>query len=363
MVSLFKNERIAMAFAAMEYPIYTFFFVYVIPWVCIIWSVVHGFAASVFWACQGVYLSLNSSDENRGRRAGIFWSIYMMGAVFGNVCAYILMRFMDVQSGGGPGWNGSTSILFIFLGTVSMVGPAVLFKLKPSQEVMERQKKNTILRDVQSVLKLLFTPKMLCLVPLFCCLGFQSIFVNSMYNRQIVNKSDISLYMIVYTVVEVFAGFLHGWCIDKIGLFPMLIGYLVLGASSLALAYYANAAQNLLFLPLYVLFSLTDSGFQTFCLTVVGKYFKDNKTIGNAIFRMFQSLGGGICYLTGQLFVDEGAASSTPQQLLQEIVLCLSFFVLCFIFYTVFYFMYEKRNKPTSELLQTLSIAKNCSVC
>lgn len=174
------------------------------------------------------------------------------------------MRFMDVQSGGGPGWNGSTSILFIFLGTVSMIGPGVLFKLKPSQEVMERQKKNTILRDVQSVLKLLFTPKMLCLVPLFCCLGFQSIFVNSMYNRQIVNKSDISLYMIVYTVVEVFAGFLHGWCIDKIGLFPMLIVYLVLGASSLALAYYANAAQNLLFLPLYVLFSLTDSGFQTF---------------------------------------------------------------------------------------------------
>ena len=173
------------------------------------------------------------------------------------------MRFMDVQSGGGPGWNGSTSVLFIFLGTVSMVGPAILFKLKPSQEVMERQK-NAVLRDVQNVLKLLFTPKMLCLVPLFCCLGFQSIFVNSMYNRQIVNKSDISLYMIVYTVVEVFAGFLHGWCIDKIGLFPMLIAYLALGASSLALAYYANAAQNLLFLPLYVLFSLTDSGFQTF---------------------------------------------------------------------------------------------------
>ena len=35
----------------------------------------------VFWACQGVYLSLNSTDANRGRLAGMFWSIYMMGAV------------------------------------------------------------------------------------------------------------------------------------------------------------------------------------------------------------------------------------------------------------------------------------------
>ena len=95
----------------------------------------------------------------------------------------------------------------------------------------------------------------------------------------------------------------------------------------------------------------------------MGKYFKDNKTIGNAIFRMFQSLGGGICYLTGQLFVDKGAASSTPQQLLQEIILCLSFFVLCFIFYTVFYIIYERRNKPNNEILQTLVITKNCSVC
>ena len=66
-------------------------FVYVVPWFCIAWSYIHGFASSVisfisnhsevFWACQGVYLSLNSTDANRGRLAGMFWSIYMTGAV------------------------------------------------------------------------------------------------------------------------------------------------------------------------------------------------------------------------------------------------------------------------------------------
>lgn len=68
MVSLFKNHRIAVACAAMEYPclfdplvtcrIYTYVFVYVIPWLCILWSCIHGFASSVFLpsisSCLGV---------------------------------------------------------------------------------------------------------------------------------------------------------------------------------------------------------------------------------------------------------------------------------------------------------------------
>ena len=111
---------------------------------------------------------------------------------------------------------------------------------------------------------MIVTPKMLLLVPLFACLGFQSIFVNSMYNRQIDDRSDIALYMIVYTVIEVISGFIHGWCIDRIGLYPMLLVYILMGVGSLVLSYFANTWQNHVFIVLYCLFSLTDSGFQTF---------------------------------------------------------------------------------------------------
>ena len=68
---------------------------------------------------------------------------------------------------------------------------------------------------------------------------------------------------------------------------------------------------------------------------------------------MFQSLGGGICYLSGGLFVDEGAASSTPQQLLQEVMLSSAFFVVCFLCYLLFYVAYERRRQGTAELAQT----------
>ena len=120
------------------------------------------------------------------------------------------------------------------------------------------------MKDVLSVLKMIVNKRMIFLIPLFACLGFQSIFVNSMYNRQIVKTENVSLYMIVYTVVEMFAGFIHGWGLDKLGLYPMLILYILLGMTSMILCYYANFWQNASFFILYVLFSLTDSGFQTF---------------------------------------------------------------------------------------------------
>ena len=148
---------------------------------------------------------------------------------------------------------------------MSIFGSVILFGLKPSVENRPKEhEKSNVWNNLLSVLKMVVTPKMALLIPLFACLGFQSIFVNSMYNRQIDDRSNIALYMIVYTVVEVFSGFIHGWCIDRIGLYPMLILYILLGTSSLILGYFANQWQNSTFILLYILFSLTDSGFQTF---------------------------------------------------------------------------------------------------
>lgn len=191
---------------------------------------------------------------------------------------FILFKVLKTNPDTGHnGWNGSTSILFILLGSdnyfgfsfvaVSIFGSIVLFGLKPAAEDREKvtlHRKQNIVAEVMSVLRMIVNHRMILLVPLFSCLGFQSIFVNSMYNRQIVDTANVSLYMIVYTVVEMFAGFIHGWGIDLLGLYPMLILYILLGSGALILCYFANSWQNHVFIPLYILFSLTDSGFQTF---------------------------------------------------------------------------------------------------
>ena len=198
--------------------------------------------------------------------------------MLGNLCVFILFKVLKTNPDTGHnGWNGSTSILFILLGSdnyfgfsfvaVSIFGSIVLFGLKPAAEDREKvtlHRKQNIVAEVMSVLRMIVNHRMILLVPLFSCLGFQSIFVNSMYNRQIVDTANVSLYMIVYTVVEMFAGFIHGWGIDLLGLYPMLILYILLGSGALILCYFANSWQNHVFFPLYFLFSLTDSGFQTF---------------------------------------------------------------------------------------------------
>lgn len=191
-----------------------------------------------------------------------------------------MLKWFKVESStGGPGWNGPISVLFLILGSgrlqllsrlaVSIFGSVILFGAKPAvdskgQEVVMKRERKNVLKEVATVLKMAGTPRMACLTPLFLCLGFQSIFVNSMYNRQIDKKSNIALFMIVYTVTEVVCGFIHGWCIDTIGLFPMLALYVVLGVSALLLSFWADRWQSMVFIPLYLLFSVTDSGLQTF---------------------------------------------------------------------------------------------------
>lgn len=113
---------------------------------------------------------------------------------------------------GHNGWNGSTSILFILLGSdnyfgfsfvaVSIFGSIVLFGLKPAAEDREKvtlHRKQNIVAEVMSVLRMIVNHRMILLVPLFSCLGFQSIFVNSMYNRQVVDTAEcVSLYDCIY---------------------------------------------------------------------------------------------------------------------------------------------------------------------
>ena len=76
--------------------------------------------------------------------------------------------------------------------------------------------------------------------------------------------------------------------------------------------------------------------------------------MANAVFRMYQSLGGGLCYILGSLFVSPGATKASPQQLKNEIGLCTLFFVTCFVSSSAFYFLYERRKKDVLTPLDSV---------
>ena len=61
-------------------------------------AVLNGLGASLFHTGQGTFLSINSSQETTARDAGIFWSLYQLSGVLGNIAVYFLFLGVTIIS-------------------------------------------------------------------------------------------------------------------------------------------------------------------------------------------------------------------------------------------------------------------------
>lgn len=48
--------------------------------------------ASLLWTGQGNFLSINTSASSSARDAGLFWALYQLSGVLGNLAVYLLFR-------------------------------------------------------------------------------------------------------------------------------------------------------------------------------------------------------------------------------------------------------------------------------
>ena len=55
-------------------------------------AVLNGVGASLLWTGQGTFLSINSSSVSAGRDAGIFWTLYQLSGVVGNIAVFFLFQ-------------------------------------------------------------------------------------------------------------------------------------------------------------------------------------------------------------------------------------------------------------------------------
>lgn len=75
-----------------------FAYVYFIPSVGYVWSFLHGIVAAVLWAAEGVYLSANMNEHDKGVKSGIFWGVYMSGTILGNLAVFFILRFIGLMT-------------------------------------------------------------------------------------------------------------------------------------------------------------------------------------------------------------------------------------------------------------------------
>lgn len=84
---LLWNIRILQFIINNWYSIYTFVFVYVVPWLCIAWSCVHGFASSVFI----YYVFMNFRCFGQPRESIFQWILLMRIVVEEQVCSGVFI--------------------------------------------------------------------------------------------------------------------------------------------------------------------------------------------------------------------------------------------------------------------------------
>lgn len=75
----------------------------------IIGSILAGFGGAVTWIAQGQFMSLSTTNENKGFYFGYFWAYYASSQIFGNLLGALL-----IEKTTGP-------TFFLIMGSIMMV--------------------------------------------------------------------------------------------------------------------------------------------------------------------------------------------------------------------------------------------------
>ena len=337
-LNFFKNERRTMFLTSFEYGLYILNFAYIIPPVAVVWSFIHGIFAAVLWTAEGIYLCANSNDQDRGKKSGLFWTLYMTGAALGNIGVYLLLKFIGIGNYPSPsGWHDSASVMFIFLGVISLLGAIPMFLLKPSPGESSRKfvAKTSPKVLMKKMCRLMVSPNMRWLLfPMFF-VGFEYVFIGSMLTRQVHKTGDVGLMMSLFCIVEMIVSTPLGVLLDKLGNVAMFTLASVFELLALLFFWIGNKQQNLVFYVAFVFLSLSDSTYETIVPTILGRNYSDLES-ANSCYRLYQYMGSCICYLIAPLFVDQDTKWVSDASLLREITMCVVMCVVSLVLFIVY---------------------------
>lgn len=115
------GTRATMLIGAAGYVAYMASLIHFIPAVVLVMSTVIGFGAAVFWVAVGEYIKNNSTADSRGFANGLYWSIFQLNNVGGNLLSYLVLSRVN-----------STSTLYVLFTAVGGAGTALFALTRPS---------------------------------------------------------------------------------------------------------------------------------------------------------------------------------------------------------------------------------------
>ena len=279
-------------------------------------AIITGFGASVLWTAQGVYLQQNSNDTNMGRHSGVFWSIFQLNSIVGNLIAQFVLNSND---GDGCG-DGSLvdNILIGFFAALTLVSVISFFFLRKSPvekksvsasiNIVEEEWGAPVKKklDILSVFKLLADLRILHIVPMMIYIGITvPVYFGFITSR--IGSGWSGYMMTIFGIFDTLGSVLAGQLSDKFGRLPVVIFGAVSSIIGLILIFFAGVCRTsedvqscgseevttttyqcsshvvALFFAGAVMNGLADGVFNTQNYALIGDYFNDNATTAYAL--------------------------------------------------------------------------------
>jgi len=271
--------------------------IHVIPAVLMGAAALNGFGASILWTAQGTYLTKCSPDDSLlGRNSGIFFGIFQLNQVFGNLISGVLLLR----------WSNHTVILWIVFTSIAGLATASFLLLQPVSTFETDPvpvQETSILKRLTAMLSILKRKTFLLLLFLMIYSGMSQTFFFGVFTKQISDKSSVGFVMTCFGAANVLGSFTFGRVQDKIGRIPCLIfGSIIVLGSTLTLA--ALPKQTLdahlyIFYITGILNGFADSSANTIVYATLGVLFRTEIEAGFASFRFIQATTTGVLFFIG----------------------------------------------------------------
>ena len=231
----------------------------------------------------------------------------------GNFASGFLVDLLHITADIHNGWNGSASILFLFMaisaslcviplslikrldkshtllivdsvnheksersgksekteksektdGQEKLVNPSPTPAFPSTPSTPRKAIQSSILQEIKNVCKCLFSPRMRWLICFFFFDGYQQVFITSHFTRQVVDVSSVGTIMGIYSIVDVLSSFVHGWLSDRCGHLTVVLVASFFEVLGIIISWFANAQQNWLNIATGVILAISDAGYQT----------------------------------------------------------------------------------------------------
>eukprot|EP01080_Neovahlkampfia_damariscottae_P006880 gene6880-11042_t len=293
-IEKFVGSKICMIAGSLVYILYVLFAGFNFAWLLIVFSIFLGFAASILWTAQGNYISSVSSEDKLGFNSGLFFGLFFLSIIFGNLIVGVLFSF-DI-----PLW-----MTFLILFCIGLVGIVMLFFIKNPK--IKKEKKINILQSILNSIKILFNSKMILLLG-FC---FYSGFSQSLFSGKIpeiigtkLGKDYVGYTMSCFGLSEFIGSLTFGRLIDKLGIKMMMmisfcfhliaLFFTLLLSKDIMIFYFISTTLN----------GLADSSLNPTLYSILGGRMFQKEGVSNAFasFKLVQSLSYAFGYFSSIYF-------------------------------------------------------------